>query len=104
KAYLQAFDIFVLPSVKEGFPWALIEAMTARLPVIATRVGAVPEIIKDRQNGIIVEPNKPEQIAKAITEIINSDYLKKELAIQAHQTVLFKFSEDKMVKEIEVLL
>ena len=104
KKYLQAFDIFVLPSLKEGFPWALIEAMTARLPVIATRVGAVPEIIEDRQNGIIVEPGKPEQIAKAITEIINSDYLKKEFAIKAHQTVLFKFTEDKMVANIESLL
>ncbi len=104
KEYLQAFDIFVLPSLKEGFPWALIEAMTARLPVIATRVGAIPEIIEDRQNGIIVEPGKPEQIAKAITEILNSDYLKKEFAIKAHQTVLFKFTEDKMVKEIEGVL
>ena len=104
KEYLQAFDVFVLPSAKEGFPWALIEAMAARLPVIATRVGAIPEIIEDRQNGFIVNPNKPEQIAKTITEIINSDYLKKELAIQAHQTVLFKFTEDKMIKEIESLL
>ena len=104
KEYLQAFDVFVLPSAKEGFPWALIEAMAARLPVIATRVGAIPEIIEDRQNGFIVNPNKPEQIAKTITEIINSDYLKKELAIQAHQTILFKFTEDKMIKEIESLL
>ena len=104
KVYLQAFDVFVLPSLKEGFPWALIEAMAARLPVIATRVGAVPEIIENGENGFITEPGRPEQIAKKITEILSSDYLKKEFSIKAHQTVLFKFSEDKMIKEIEEIL
>src|SRR3989344_815778 len=49
--YIKAFDIFVLPSVKEGFPWTILEAMAAKVPVIATSVGAVPEIIKNGKNG-----------------------------------------------------
>ncbi len=102
--FLPAFDIFILSSVKEGFPWSLIEAMAARLPVIATRVGAVPEIIDNGKNGIIVEPKDPAQMAKKIREILESDHLKKELGIQAHQTVLFQFELDKMVKKIEELL
>jgi len=102
--YLQAFDIFVLPSVKEGFPWALIEAMAARLPVIATRVGAVPEIIENGKNGFVVEPSNPAALADKIKELLASDHLQKEFPIQAHQTILFNFSEDKMVKEIETLL
>lgn len=101
---LTAFDIFVLPSVKEGFPWVVIEAMAAKLPVIATKVGAVPEIVEDGKNGIFVEPARPEQIAKKVQELINNEYLRRELGIQAHQTVLFKFSLDKMVKEIEKIL
>ena len=101
---LTAFDIFVLPSVKEGFPWALIEAMAAKLPVIATRVGAMPEIIEDMKNGLIVEPAHPEQIAAKIQKLLNSDHLRQELGIQAHQTVLFKFPLEKMVREIENLL
>ena len=102
--YLSAFDIFVLPSVKEGFPWALIEAMAAKLPVVATRVGAVPEIIEDGKNGLIVEPGNPEAMAGKIKEIMDSNHLQKELGIQAHQTVLFKFEIDKMVGQIEELL
>lgn len=104
RRYLPAFDIFVLPSVKEGFPWSLIEAMAARLPVIATRVGAVPEIIENGKNGFLVDPGKPEQIVKRITEILGSDHLRKELAIQAHQTVLFNFDLEKMLKQTEALL
>ncbi|OGN02490.1 MAG: hypothetical protein A2655_02075 [Candidatus Yanofskybacteria bacterium RIFCSPHIGHO2_01_FULL_43_42] len=101
---LSAFDIFVLPSIKEGFPWVVIEAMAAKLPVVATRVGAVPEIIEDGKNGFIVEPARPEQIASKIQDLLNDERLRQELGIQAHQTVLFKFSLDKMVREIEDLL
>ena len=101
---LNAFDIFVLPSVKEGFPWAVIEAMTAKLPVIATRVGAVPEIIEDGKNGIIVEPAQPEKIAEKIQDLLSNDRLRQEMGIQAHQTVLFKFELDKMIRQIEELL
>ena len=101
---LNAFDIFVLPSVKEGFPWVVIEAMAAKLPVVATKVGAVPEIIEDGKNGFIVEPARPEQIAGKIQDLLNNEYLQQELGIQAHQTVLFKFSLDKMIKAVEDLL
>jgi glycosyltransferase involved in cell wall biosynthesis len=102
--YLPSFDLFVLPSVKEGFPWALIEAMASRVPVIATRVGAVPEIIVNGKNGFIVEPSNPAALADKIKEVLASDHLQKEFAIQGHQTVLFNFSEDKMIKETEAVL
>ena len=102
--YLPAFDVFVLPSVKEGSPWSLIEAMSAKLPVIATGVGAVPEIIEDGKNGFVIEPKNPEQMADKIKEILDNDYLRQELGIQAHQTILFKFSLDKMVAQIKELL
>lgn len=102
--YLSAFDIFVLPSVKEGFPWALIEAMAAKLPVIATRVGAVPEIIEDGKNGFIIETRNTEQMVNKINQLIEDDRLRMEFGIQAHQTVLFKFPLDKMVSQIEELL
>ncbi len=104
RKYLAAFDIFVLPSIKEGFPWALLEAMTAKLPVIVTNVGAAPEIIEDGKNGFVVEPRKPELFAQKIKELIGDEHLRHELGIQAHQTVVLKFDLNKMVEKVEVLL
>lgn len=102
--FLTAFDIFVLPSSKEGFPWSVLEAMSAKIPVIATSVGAVPEIIEDGKNGFLVNPSSPNEIAARVREILSNDRLRQELGIQGHQTVLFKFSLDKMVQGIEKLL
>ena len=102
--YLKAFDVFVLPSVKEGFPWSLLEAMAAKLPIIATSVGAIPEVIESGKNGVLVEPKNSKAIAESITTVLSNDKLRQELGIQAHQTVLFKFSLEKMVREVEDLL
>ncbi len=102
--YLAVFDIFVLPSVKEGFSWALLEAMAAKLPVVATNVGAAPEIIEDGKNGFLVEPRKPELLAQKIKELTSDEHLRRELGIQAHQTVVLKFDLNKMVDKVDELL
>ena len=102
--YLKAFDVFVLPSVKEGFPWALLEAMSARLPVIATAVGANPEIIENEKNGLIVPPANSHALAGAINRLVASEHLRRELGIQAHQTVLHRFTVRKMVEQVEAML
>ena len=101
--YLTALDIFVLPSNKEGFPFAVLEAMAAKVPIIATRVGAIPEIIEDRKNGIIVPSKNPEAIAGAIEELSQDDRLRQELAIQAHQNLIKNFSANQMVEKYEEL-
>ena len=101
--YIEAFDVFVLPSVKEGFPWAILEAMAAKVPVISTSVGAVPEIIENGKNGILVEPKSPGQLAEAIQYLLENERVRQELALQGHQTVLFKFPIEKMIKETEEL-
>ena len=101
--YMKAFDVFVLPSVKEGFPWTILEAMAAKLPIVATNVGAMPEIIESQKNGILVEPKKPRQLAEAIEYLFENERIRRELGLQAHQTVLFKFPIEKMIKETETL-
>jgi len=102
--FMSGFDLFVLPSVKEGFPFVIIEAMAAKLPIVATRVGAMPEIIETGKNGFIVEPGNPAALASKIKELLINDRLSQEFSIQGHQTVLFNFTEDKMIKEIESIL
>ena len=102
--FLSAFDAFVLPSVKEGFPWTLLEAMAAKKAIVATPVGGVPELIKSGHNGLLVPPADPTALAKALEEVITHDHLRQELGIQAHQTVLNNFTTDKMVKAVSELL
>ena len=102
--YLPAFDIFVLPSIKEGFPWVALEAMAAKLPIITTKVGAIPEIFENQKNGIIIEPEDSKQISESIRKILESDILQQTLGLNAHLTVLSKFSSERMIKQIEELL
>lgn len=64
--YLNAFDIFLLPSVTEALGYVLLEAGAAELPVIASRVGGIPEIIEDHKTGLLVPPRDPAAIARAI--------------------------------------
>jgi len=64
-------DIFVSPTLKEGFGLTVLEAMSYGLPVVASNVGAIPELIENRINGLLVEPEDPELLARAIRELID---------------------------------
>ena len=101
--YLAAFDVLVLSSRKEGFPWVILEAMVARVPVVATCVGAIPEIIENGANGIVVDVQAPGQIAAAVNMLLKDNRLRQEFSIQAHQTLIKKFSLGNMVDEYERL-
>ena len=102
--YLHAFDLFVLPSVKEGFPWVILEAMAAKLPIIASRVGAVPEIIEDGISGYVVEPRDSDQIAERVATLLDNTHKAQEMGIQAHQRLLFAFNIETTIHQIEKLL
>lgn len=104
RSYLKAFEAYVQPSVKEGFPWAILEAMGASLPIIATRVGAIPEVIQDGENGLMVAPSRPDQIADKLVELIANPDLRTTLGSNARETISRVFSLDKMVNQIEQLL
>ena len=67
--YLAAFDLFILPSNKEGIGGILLDAMDRALPIIASRVGGLPEIVQDGRNGILVDPRSPEQLEEAILQL-----------------------------------
>lgn len=98
---LSAFDIYVCSSIKEGLPYTILEAMKAGLPIISTDVGAIPEIITDGKNGLLVEPKKPEQLVEKIKYLIDNTDIAKKLGEQAKKDVAEKFSLERMLKETE---
>jgi glycosyltransferase involved in cell wall biosynthesis len=82
-----AMDAFVLPSLTEGTPLALLEAMAHRVPVVASAVGGVPAIVSDHINGLLVPPADAAALAAALREVAGGDDLRRELADAAYETV-----------------
>lgn len=95
---LSEFDIYVCSSVKEGFPYTILEAMAAGLPIVSTSVGGIPEAITDGKEGLLVPPRNPVLLAKAINELIANPDLAREFGQGAQQKVQ-EFSLDKMIAE-----
>ena len=78
--YMAASDVFVLPSLSEGFPNVVLEAMASGLPIVATKVGGLPEIIRDGENGFLVEPKNPKEIAEKVLLILEDDELRERMS------------------------
>lgn len=103
--YLKAFDIFILPSLKEGLPYALLEAGLAELPAIAAAIGGNPEIITDQQEGLLIKPADVQEIIKAIEKLIADDNLRQIFAKNLRQKIISEFSfEKQLLKTINLYL
>lgn len=95
--FLNSADIFILPSLWEGMPITLIEAMGTGLPIVATKVGGIPDMIEDNVSGILVDVNNKE-ISDAVLRLIKNENLRKRLGITAGEKSK-NFSSEKMAKE-----
>jgi glycosyltransferase involved in cell wall biosynthesis len=93
---LGVMDIFVLPSIKEGLPMALLEAMAAKRPVIATRVGAIPKVIENKDVGILVEPGDMNGLRDGLLDLIADSGKRDLFAREGFRRVCTKFSSDEM--------
>lgn len=95
---MAASDLFVLPSTRESFGLVILEALALGVPVIATRVGGVPEIIRPGESGILVEARDAEALAKAMTWALTNRRQVGQLARQGQAMVRQRFSVETMVK------
>jgi glycosyltransferase involved in cell wall biosynthesis len=96
--YLEQIDIFVLPSLWEGMPFVLLEAMEFGLPVVATDVGGVRDVIPNETFGIVVPPADPHALQEAILRYVDSPQLCKINGTMARRRILQEFSQERMVE------
>ncbi|MBC8284626.1 MAG: glycosyltransferase [Nitrospinae bacterium] len=89
--WLNAADIFVLPSKSEGTPNALLEAMASGLPVVASRVGGVPELIKNKIEGMLFDPNSKDDLKEKLNALVHDKDLRNSLGMHATEKINSEF-------------
>ena len=97
----QSLDLYVLSSLNEGIPLAMLEAMSQGVPVVATRVGGIPEVIKDKVNGLLVPPKNPDALAESILEALNNSNETAKRVVEAKKTILNEFNVEKWIEKIQ---
>lgn len=107
KEFLHAFyeraDVYVSPTVWEGFGLTIVEAMAAHTPVIASNQGGIVSIIKNGVNGFMVSPRSGKVIADTVNMLLDDDDLRKKISDEAYRTVVEKFTWNKITDEYEKL-
>jgi glycosyltransferase involved in cell wall biosynthesis len=88
----QAMDAFALSSLREGLPNVLLEAMALEVPVVATRVAGVPRLIRDGEDGILVEPGSAEELAGALGRLLRDDGLSRAVGAAGRRTIEARYS------------
>ncbi len=101
--FLQCLDVYVLPSEWEGLPLVLLEAMAAKRCIVASAVGAVPQVIMADKTGLLVPPADPDALAKALMWLLGNNGLRQKLADNAHEYFLQGFTVQSMVHSYERL-
>jgi len=100
---LASADAFVLPSRSEGLPLALLEAMFAGLPIVATRVGEIPAALQEGAAGLLVSPGRPDELAAAITRILSDAELAQQLGRRARARAVAEFDVATMTARYRAL-
>ena len=99
---LREADVFVLPSYCEALPVGLLEAMAAGVPVVASRVGGIPDVIEHQVSGLLIEPGDPRALAQAIVAVLTDQALRQRVREAAHRDVK-RYSIDAVLGELESL-
>ena len=100
-AYLEAMDLFILPSLTEGTPMALLEAMSAGVPVIASSVGGIPDIVKDGENGLLIRSGDFTGLSKAIERLLREPALRSLLASKASSLIERRYGMERWILRLD---
>ncbi|MFQ6118111.1 MAG: glycosyltransferase, partial [Candidatus Bipolaricaulia bacterium] len=92
-------DLFLLPSEQESFGLAVLEAMSCAVPVVATRVGGLPEVVRDGEDGYLVDVGDVAALAERGIKLLSDDALRERMGQQARQRVLEKFTPERIVPQ-----
>lgn len=96
--YYAAADVVVLPSHSEGSPYALLEAMAAKVPVVATAVGGVPEMVEDEESALLIPGRDPRAMASAIERVLTDPKLARKLTVSASELVATRFAPETQIR------
>ena len=100
---MKSFDIFALPSLSEGLSSAILEAMAASLPIVATEVGGIPELVKDGENGLLVAPGDPAALALAIQRLADHPEESGRMGGRGRERMEEQFTLERKILETEQL-
>ena len=97
--YLPAFDVFVLPSLKEGLPYVILEAGNSRVPVVASEIGNIRDIIPDEDFGKLVAPKDESGLTSAVNSLISDKKARNEKALRLKKRIVENFSFTEMLQK-----
>ena len=103
-ALLAAADLFALPTLEDNLPLAVLEAMAAGLPIVATRVGGIPEAVQHGHNGLLVPRRAPHDLAKAVVHILGDPQVRRGMGRAGRERLQSCFSKDVQIGQLEQAL
>ena len=101
--FYDAIDVLVLPSINEGTPVSVIEALAARRPAVATRVGGVPDVVRDGIDGFLVDAEDADALAAKLAELAADPGLRARMGEAGHERVLERYAVDRLVDDVDAL-
>ena len=101
--FISRMDIFILPSIWEGFPYVLLEAMLLKRPIIATNIFGVSEIIENGKSGVLVKPRDSQDIANAIVDLVSNRAKALQIGDNAYKRVITNYTLEKTISKTEKL-
>jgi glycosyltransferase involved in cell wall biosynthesis len=101
--FYAAFDAMILPSGNEGTPVSAIEALAAGRPVVATRVGGVPDVVRDGEDGFLVDAGDVRSLADRLEQLAGDDELRRAMGESGRSRVLARYSVDRLIDDVDRL-